>query len=226
MRVIVRFTIAKTIKVITTGKRHRELLSEGVQIVVDNVARVEEYHLTIFPNEVRLHHAISRLYAEILNLLVRVQFYFRRPYYSQIATSGTTYFQNKIEGIINAIQRHRINCEDEVRAATSRSLQIEHGKQSAFREQTLAQLAEQETARRIAENRLAEENNIARSSTLRGVRGWLGASNFDRLRREKQRAVGTCTWIEQSPAYIDWWKTLSHPTLWISGIPGKGDFRK
>jgi hypothetical protein len=113
------------------------MLSEGLQIVVDNIARVEEYHLVTFPNETRLHYAISCLYAEILNLLVHLRLYFQRPAYRQITISSASQFQAKIENIMKAIKRYRVNCEDEVRAATAKLQQAKHGLQQAFREEAL-----------------------------------------------------------------------------------------
>lgn len=197
------------------------MLSEGLEIVVDNIARVEEYHLVTFPHETRLHYAISRLYAEILNLLVRLRLYFQKPAYRQITMSSVSQFQAKIENIMKAIKRHRVNCEDEVRAATIKLQQAEHDRQQRFREEALRHMEGQEKARTESDTRLNEIKAEARMKALRDLRGWLGATNFDRLRREKQRAAGTCTWVEQVPAYIQWKAQSERAALWINGIPGK-----
>jgi hypothetical protein len=198
------------------------MLSEGLQIVVDNIARVEEYHLVTFPNETRLHYAVSRLYAEILNLLVRLRLYFQKPAYRQITISSASQFQAKIENIMKAIKRYRVNCEDEVRAATAKLQQAEHDLQQAFREEALRHIEGQGKAQVEADTVLNEIRAEAQAKTLRDLRGWLGATNFDRLRREKQRTAGTCTWVEQVPIYKEWKTKSDAAALWINGIPGKG----
>jgi hypothetical protein len=88
-------------------------LSTALADVVDSIARCEDYQ-NIYRDAERLEAIIARLYAEVINFLVRSKKYYSTHGAMRLAKSTTKPFEVKFGAILQRIEKLRQEVRDEV----------------------------------------------------------------------------------------------------------------
>lgn len=81
--------------------------------IADSIGRCEDYQ-SIYSNAERLEAIIARLYAEVINFLVRSKIYFKTPGALRLAKTTLVPFEVKFGAILEKIERLRQEVRDEV----------------------------------------------------------------------------------------------------------------
>jgi hypothetical protein len=108
-------------QVAVSDQNTTERLSTALADIVDVIGRCEDYQ-NIYPNAVRLEIIISRLYAEVINFLVRSKKYYESVGAVRVAKSALVPFDTKFGAILERIEKFRQEVRDEVQLLTSHGL--------------------------------------------------------------------------------------------------------
>jgi hypothetical protein len=98
-----------------------ERLGIALADVVDSIVRCEDYQ-SIYPDAERLEAIISRLYAEVINFLVRAKRYYSTNGAMRVAKSTMTPFEVKFGVILQRIEKLRQEVRDEVQLLSANGL--------------------------------------------------------------------------------------------------------
>src|SRR5215471_7319869 len=83
-----------------------ERLSTALADIADSIGRCEDYQ-NIYPNAERLESIIARLYAEVINFLVRSKMYYNTNGAMRVAKSTLIPFEAKFGTILEKIEKLR-----------------------------------------------------------------------------------------------------------------------
>ncbi|KAK5207297.1 hypothetical protein LTR41_006866 [Exophiala xenobiotica] len=206
--------IRMLVTIAATDQNTSERLGTALSDIVDIITRCEDYQ-NIYPDAARLEDITSKLYAEVINFLVRAKKYYSTHGAMRVAKSTITPFEVKFGAILDKIEKLRHEVRDEVQLLTANDQAVGlennariyggHAKQKWLLDQRLLQ----------------ESTTQKREDDLRSIRYWLDATHFDHLRREKHWQDGTCEWIMGHSTFTHWLAEGTGP-FWIQGIPGSG----
>ena len=90
-----------------------EQLSTALADIVDSIGRCEDYQ-NIYPYAERLETIIARLYAEVINFLVRSKKHYETHGAVRVAKGTLTPFETKFGKILGRIEKLRQDVRDEV----------------------------------------------------------------------------------------------------------------
>lgn len=98
-----------------------ERLSTALVDIVDSIGRCEDYQ-NIYPCAERLESIIARLYAEVINFLVRSKKYYETHGAVRVAKGTLTPFETKFGAILGRIEKLRQEVRDEVNLLSAQGL--------------------------------------------------------------------------------------------------------
>ncbi len=108
-------------QVAASDQNTSERLSIALADIVDSIGRCEDYQ-NIYPNAERLETIIARLYAEVINFLVRSKKYYNTHGAVRVAKHTVTPFETKFGTILERIEKLRQEVRDEVQLLTAQGL--------------------------------------------------------------------------------------------------------
>ena len=109
-------------QVAASDQNTSERLSIALADVVDSIARCEDYQ-NIYPNAERLEAIIARLYAEVINFLVRSKKYYGTNGALRVAKSTVAPFEVKFGAILQRLETLRQEVRDEVQLLSTKGSQ-------------------------------------------------------------------------------------------------------
>jgi hypothetical protein len=98
-----------------------ERLSTALADIVDSIGRCEDYQ-NVYPNAERLEGIISRLYAEVINFLIRSKKYYNTHGAIRVAKTTFVPFETKFGAILQRIEKLRQDVRDEVQLLTAQGM--------------------------------------------------------------------------------------------------------
>lgn len=108
-------------QVAVSAQNTSERLSTALADIVDSIGRCEDYQ-NIYPNAERLETIIARLYAEVINFLVRCKKYYVTHGAVRVAKNTLTPFETKFGTILERIEKLRQEVRDEVQLLNAQGL--------------------------------------------------------------------------------------------------------
>lgn len=212
--------IRMLVTVAASDQNTSDRLSTALVDIVDSIGRCEDYQ-NLYPNAKRLEAIISKLYAEVINFLVRSKKYYETNGALRLVKGSLTPFDTKFGVILQRIEKLRQEVRDEVQLISTQVQETDVQEQMKLQKELLSHFDTAKQQWYIEDKFRQETSTKKREKSLRNIRVWLDAANFDHLKREKQWQNGTCEWITKKGDFISW---LENGTgaLWIYGIPGCG----
>jgi hypothetical protein len=98
----------------------RDEISDALDVLVQQIGRYRE-EAELFSAFPRVQESISRVYAQVLNYLVRATSYFSLPYSVRFSKAAFTLTRHKLKRIICSIEQESGFLDREVRAASEAS---------------------------------------------------------------------------------------------------------
>jgi hypothetical protein len=96
-------------------------LSVALADIVDSIGRCEDYQ-NIYPDAERLETIISKLYAEVINFLVRSKKYYNTNGALRVAKTTLAPFETKFGAILERIEKLRRAVREEVQLLAAKGL--------------------------------------------------------------------------------------------------------
>ncbi|OCK76478.1 hypothetical protein K432DRAFT_360278 [Lepidopterella palustris CBS 459.81] len=208
------------VTVAVSDQNTSDQLSTALADIVDSIGRCEDYQ-NLYPNAKRLEIIISKLYAEVINFLVRSKKYYETNGAVRVAKSSLAPFETKFGAILRRIEKLRQEVRDEVQLITAEVQETDVQEQMKLRKELLSHFDIAKQQWYIEDKYRQETSAKKREKNLRNIRLWLDATHFDHLRREKQWQDGTCEWITMKGDFSSWLENGAG-ALWVYGIPGCG----
>ncbi|CAN9187941.1 unnamed protein product [Alternaria alternata] len=241
----IRTLIQVAAKQITTS----ETIANAVGKIVQNIGRWDEY-LRIFDTSDRVQTIAARLFAQIINYLIRATAFYTAPLTKQYFKAAITTAPSKLQDIWTDLDTLSTQLERETTLAaeekhkTSRENFLAHTaavkeetiKQETYRTDSLMSIkaltfTQSEVVKAVHELKLADEAHHTAEDLRRKamqlandrhrIMSWLHkARNYNPCSRPWE--PGTAEWILKHTVYNDWENNRNGKALWIYGMPGSG----
>jgi len=128
------------LQVAASDQSTSERLGTALNDIVDIIARCEDYQ-GIYPDAERLETITARLYAEVINFLVRAKKYYSTNSAMRVAKSTITPFEVKFGAILERIEKLRQEVRDEVQLLSANGVSNRYlGNKAAYRFQIRQQV--------------------------------------------------------------------------------------
>ncbi|RFU27216.1 hypothetical protein B7463_g9122, partial [Scytalidium lignicola] len=226
-----------------------EEIGRAVGKIVGEIGRWDQY-LRLFPDSHRVQSVTAKLFAQVINYLVRATAFYTAPLSKRYIKVGLTPTPSKLRSIWTEIDELSLNIERETKLAAEEKYEAdrkelvirnaecraEFERQEEFRKDSLASMHVATTLQRETLESVVDLRSTIRSE----IEAEASRENVNQLNREIQSALqwlctdesynqvstpwerGTCSWIFTHPVFVDWEVNQCERPLWIHGIPGCG----
>lgn len=191
-------------------------LLEFLRGVIGIFARVKSYETLRGHQIQRLHDAIAKVLAHVLNFLVRARIYFSRSTLGRYWIAVVRPFDAKFRGIIDMVYKSEriVEQESDLCFKQGQTLEVHAATESRLVLGSKVDEAKSSVVLTMQEQELRRKQ--------KAVREWLHPMGVDGYHRMFQCVPSTCDWILRREEYKHWLTSSQESILWLRGKAGCG----